>query len=105
MRPQRLALLWIIGLFPLFVATVDSLAQGTDVAGPGPYRDHCAICHGLDAAAHARRTLKLDGSRIMLKRTGAPLDGSLFTHGRADARDRQELIALFQRLLREEKLH
>lgn len=94
---------WMIGLFPLLV-TAHGFAQGTDLPGVGPYRDHCAICHGLDAAAHARRTLKLDGSQVMLNRTGALLDGFLFTHGRADARDRQELIALFQRLLGEEKL-
>ena len=53
---------------------------------------------------HARRTLKLDGSQVVLKRTGALLDEFLLAHGRADAHDRQELIALFQWLLGEEKL-
>jgi mono/diheme cytochrome c family protein len=93
----------MLGLFPLLV-TAHGFAQDTDRPGLGPYRVRCAICHGQNAAVHARRTLKLDGSQVMLKRTGALLDEFLLTHGRADAHDRQELIALFQRLLGEEKL-
>ena len=103
MRAQRRVPLWMLGLFPLLV-TAHGFTQGTDRPGLGPYRDHCAMCHGQDAPVHARRTLKLDGSQVMLKRTGALLDEFLLTHGRADARERQRLIALFQGLLAEEKL-
>ena len=59
---------------------------------------------GKDAAdVLARRTLKLDGSRLALSRSGAPLDAFLLTHGRADGHEREELAALFLRMLGEGK--
>jgi hypothetical protein len=97
-------LLLMIGLLSaLLVSPVEGFAQGNDLVGQLFYREHCAICHGQDAAAHARRTLKLDGSRVILTRSGALLDGFLLTHGNTDGRERQELVALFLRLLSEGK--
>ena len=68
-----------------------------------PYREQCASCHGQDAAVQARRALKLDGSRVMLNRSGALLDDFLVRHGRANGSERQELVALFLRILSEDR--
>ncbi len=39
----------------------------------------------------------------MLNRSGALLDDFLLRHGRANRRERQELVALFLRILSEDK--
>jgi hypothetical protein len=88
-------------LVVLLLSSVDTFAQDVDLAGLVSYRERCAGCHGQDAAVEARRALKLDGSRVVLKRSGAPLDGFLQAHGRANGSERQQLVALFVRLLNE----
>ena len=100
---HRRPVLLLMILSVLLVSPVEGFAQGNDLVGQLFYREHCAICHAQDAAAHARRTLKLDGSRVILTRSGALLDGFLLTLRNADGRERQELVALFLRLLSEGK--
>ena len=90
-------------LVVLLASPVHGCAQSTDLPGVVPYREQCARCHGQDAAAQARRALKLDGSQVMLNRSGALLDDFLLRHGRANRRERQELVALFLRILSEDK--
>ena len=90
-------------LVVLLASPVHGCAQSTDLPGVVPYREQCARCHGQDAAAQARRALKLDGSQVMLNRSGALLDDFLLRHGRATRRERQELVALFLRILSEDK--
>ena len=97
MGPWRSVLLSMIGLFPvLMLSPVDGFPQGMDLPGVTPYREHGASCHGRDPAALARRTLKRDGSRVMLDRSGAPLDGFLQVHRRAGGSERQDLIDVVQ---------
>lgn len=90
-------------LIVLLASPVHGYAQSTDLPGVIPYREQCASCHGQDAAVQARRALKLDGSRVMLNRSGALLDDFLLRHGRTSSRERQELVALFLRILSEDK--
>ena len=90
-------------LVVLLASPVHGCAQSTDLPGVVPYREQCASCHGQDAAVQARRALKLDGSLVMLNRSGALLDDFLLRHGRASRRERQELVALFLRILSEDK--
>ena len=104
MRRWRQLRLSMVGFLPvLLLLSVDGLAQSTYHRGAIPYRDQCASCHGQDAAAFARRKLKSDGSRVMLNRSSVLLEEFLLGHGRADKRARQELDALFLRLLSEGK--
>ena len=90
-------------LVVLLASLVHGCGQSTDLPGVVPYREQCASCHGQNAAVQAGRALKLDGSRVMLNRSGVPLDDFLLRHGRASRRERQELVALFLRILSEDK--
>jgi mono/diheme cytochrome c family protein len=90
-------------LVVLLASPVHGYAQSTDLSGVVPYREQCASCHGQDAAVQARRALKLDGPRVMLNRSGVLLDDFLVRHGRANRNERQELVALFLRILSEDK--
>jgi mono/diheme cytochrome c family protein len=87
----------------LLASPVHGYAQTADLPGVVLYREQCATCHGQDAAVPARRALRLDGSRVMLNRPGALLDDFLLRHGRANRSERQELVALFLRILSEDK--
>lgn len=109
-RDQRPASTWSRSLrifhwslVVLLASPVHGYAQGADLPGVVPYREQCASCHGQDAAAQARRALRLDGSRVMLNRSGAQLDDFLVRHGRANRSERQELVALFLRILSEDR--
>lgn len=90
-------------LVMLLASPVHGYAQGADLPGAVPYREQCASCHGQDAVVQARRALMLDGSRVMLNRSGALLDDFLVRHGRANRSERQELVALFLRILSEDR--
>jgi len=97
MRRSRLALVWMAGLVSAVLRAVDSHPKG--ILGTASYGQRCASCHGPEPEALARKSLKLEGAEVMLSRSGAPLREFLEGHGRANGSERDDLHAMFLRLL------
>jgi mono/diheme cytochrome c family protein len=89
-----------LGLVPaVLLPPVAGYSQGTVTPGLIAYRRHCATCHGPDPAQLARRSLRFDGPVVLVVQSGTPLGEFLQRHGRSDASERQNLVALFESLL------
>ena len=76
-------------LLSALVLAAPALAQS--VEGGSTYKEHCASCHGLDAAAFAARSLRRADDKVVVQKAGVPVEEFLAKHGAAHAGERDEL--------------
>jgi len=103
--PCKNTILMAIVLASLIVASASPQAQTVaapaDAAlGAGAYEEHCASCHGANAASLAVKKTRLSATGDVQLRSGRALSVFLTAHQVYDDQDRLDLVVYFKTLLK-----